>query len=744
MSSTILAPVQRVASTTIDHMYGRSSNRAGAPLPLIPRRVPSSTSHLTSFSAPPTPYLSSLQPPSKLVVEPPTPADSPQEAQPISFTFRRTTEDDSESSTSSPSDGTRPTITPRARKSRTSKVAPGSPPRSSTYLAQPPKGRCDESLAPETRAFNYAAPASPLAARRPPLKSRRFRLNLESIKARQANPSSEEDQLVSSSSALAPAVELPANVQSSLVRKKSGEPLKSSLKSSKRAARGSLAIVTATKSEPATPTHSKAVHFDAQLEHVKLFLAEQRPLAVSRDGSPTDTSGTDSDFPSFIYGTTASDEEKARKSLLMEVTNMPSSTPPDAKVLLEDLRLSPDHLSVIGRARVQNIAFQKWVAARFTFDWWQTTSEVTAKYSESVNGGKHDIFVFSIRLNDMLARIEGKTLVLALRYTVAGREIWDNNGKANYVARFSKAKPPTDSRRAEEGFSRPGNMVDLKSRLEKVIKDSDVRSRYSAPGKSEVPSLLNAGSLSSRYDFKASMKDHAWKPCIPSPPRHLRASTHPLVSDAGPKSKSPPSKAAAPATMKKLPSLSKGSPREVDDDVILPPPYVECDPEDLPFAPPPRGKSERNHTRGYFDLAMTDGPPGLRRTPPGSPTRVKTAPAPASASASVPSTHTRAFPTITLSSSQRTRSFPPMASRSPSSSPETANRARGLEIPVSTAALRESGDESGAEATTPSATSSSSASSSPPRSPRDGGDAWRPTMTSPIHYSNDYRQLLNR
>jgi hypothetical protein len=60
---------------------------------------------------------------------------------------------------------------------------------------------------------------------------------------------------------------------------------------------------------------------------------------------------------------------------------------------------------------------------------------------------------------------------------------------------------------------------------------------------------------------------------------------------------------------------------------------------------------------------------------------------------------------------------------------------------VSAAALRDFGHESGAEATTPSATPSSSASS-PPRSPRDGGDAWRPTMTSPIHYSNDFRQLL--
>ncbi len=96
-----------------------------------------------------------------------------------------------------------------------------------------------------------------------------------------------------------------------LPRKKSGEPLKSSLKAKRTPARGSLTVITdpvglsSSKSAPATPAH-KGVRFDSQLEHVKLFLAEQNPLAVSRDGSPTDTSGTESEFPSFIYGRTIS------------------------------------------------------------------------------------------------------------------------------------------------------------------------------------------------------------------------------------------------------------------------------------------------------------------------------------------------------------------------------------------------------------------------------------------------------
>jgi hypothetical protein len=156
------------------------------------------------------------------------------------------------------------------------------------------------------------------------------------------------------------------------------------------------------------------VHFDAQLEHVKLFLAEQKPLAVSRDGSPTDTSGTDNEFPVFIYG--KSDEEKTNKVLVMNVANMPKNVNANADVALLELTLSQDATSIHGRARVKNIAFEKWLAVRFTFDWWQTTSEVTAKYVESVEHSAFDIFAFTIRLNDIMARIEEKVLFLALRY----------------------------------------------------------------------------------------------------------------------------------------------------------------------------------------------------------------------------------------------------------------------------------------------------------------------------------------
>lgn len=97
-------------------------------------------------------------------------------------------------------------------------------------------------------------------------------------------------------------------------RKKSGEPLKSSLKSRTPVPRPGLAVVTgSSKSEPATPNHvrSKSVSFADRLDHIKLFFAEQKPIAVSRDGTPTeDTSGTESEAPAPVRGISLDDEKK--------------------------------------------------------------------------------------------------------------------------------------------------------------------------------------------------------------------------------------------------------------------------------------------------------------------------------------------------------------------------------------------------------------------------------------------------
>ena len=434
----------------------------------------------------------------------------------------------------------------------------------------------------------------------------------------------------------------------SLGRKKTGEPLKSSLKSRRSVLRGDLSVVTgpiSSKSEPSTPTHIKSVHFDTQLEHVKLFLAEQKPAAVSRDGSPTDdTSGTESDFPAFIYGT---DEKKGK--LQIQVTGLREESEEEMErmdVKLEKLELAEDGMSVNGRIRLRNLAFEKWVAVRFTFDRWQTTSEVTARYVESLPGGAHDHFQFTIRLSDMMSRIEEKTMLLAVRYSAAGREIWDNNCGENYKIAFSREKVPRVlPKSVVDEAGKAAGIADLKSKLEKVASGDEARttvggyltsrtsrSRSLSPpgpisGKPEEDdddesfTLKSNKPLSSRYDFAASLKS-PWRRSssnestpVPAGDRY-RTITYPTTFPQFPRR-------TVSADKRTSVALPRGSPRIFDGDDSGPQTgvrsyYANSDLEDTPV-PAISRKPARNHQRGYFDLGVAPSASGVRRTPPGSP-----------------------------------------------------------------------------------------------------------------------------
>jgi hypothetical protein len=439
------------------------------------------------------------------------------------------------------------------------------------------------------------------------------------------------------------------------------------------------------------------------LEHIKLFLAGQRPLAVSRDGSPTDTSGTDSDFPSFFYGT-ASEEDNKKNNLVMAITNMPPRRPRNFEVALEELKLSPDYLCVHGRVIVRNIAYEKRVVVRFTFDSWHTTSEVIAKHSESMEGGKFDKFLFSMRLEDVLPRIEEKTLVLALRYVVAGREIWDNNGGSNYIVRFSTAPSRRENQATDKKLSQPGDLSDLRKRLEKMAKDGNGKGLYTRPVSDQrLPPSPDCNSLSSRYDLKSSLGSQFLQP---PPPRHVRANTHPWSSKNYSAFKSP--------HVKTLPS-SRGSPHDSSDsDVQI---IVDRELEELPFTSESSPPEHESHTPGYFEPAFKE-PPSFKRTPPASP---RTSP-------------TRSVPVIMLPPSQKTQT---------SLSSQNITR---LEPAHSYLDQRDSDENKGFMSST---ASSSSASSSPSVSPTEtsataghNGDICL-SPRSPLQHQ-DYKQLLNQ
>ncbi|KAK0441359.1 putative phosphatase regulatory subunit-domain-containing protein [Armillaria borealis] len=599
---------QNCQVSSMDSPLLRNSNLAGEPLPLIPRRS-ASTSRL------PLPSFVSYPPvaasPVKIKVQGATPPDS--DEKPVASSSK--VEPDT---SSSGSEGSSSILRPK-RVLGVPRASLHQPPSPTLSLSRVKLSR-RRSSSLSGGISDTEQPASSLRdtsiSRAPIYTFGDKHLHLDDSK-RHASESHLPDAGASSKSA-------PVNATPPMiVRNKSGQLIKSSLKSTKTPPRGSLSVftgMTSSKSEPNTPSLSKAVHFDAQLEHVKLFLAEQKPLAVSRDGSPTDdTSGTDSDFPPFIFG----EPYMSKHRLVMNVINMPPKVNHMADVAMDSLLLSADGMSITGRVRVRNLVFQKWLAVRFTFDAWQTTSEVTARYAESVDSS-FDIFSFSIKLNDILARIEERTLVLALRYSVEGREIWDNNNGRNYVAKFSRVKP-SSGRGKTSGSDSGSDIADLRKQLEKVVQKRGEEVPGSLPPLQPRSGSASLGgssdfkkgsSLSSRYDFGTSLKT-TWSP--PTTIRHSRTHTYPTATTSSPPSSIPwPTKVASDNAKHNSPPVrtrSLGSPRDQDGDTFRPAPYVASDAEDAPFAAP---TISRHHQRGYFDLDFLSDS-ALKRTPPGTP-----------------------------------------------------------------------------------------------------------------------------
>jgi len=260
-----------------------------------------------------------------------------------------------------------------------------------------------------------------------------------------------------------------------LLRKKSGELVKPALRPAHHRRPSSM---------PGTPTYAKAVHFGENIEQVRHFLQVDRPIAVSAGSSPVETYDNDSDYP-WGY------DDGYRSSAVeweIKLSNFPGDSyeRKSAPVRVERIFLASDHKTLIGTVAVANISFHKFVVARFTLDYWKTTSEVVAEYNHDVRKKQasdgYDRFNFNIKLAD-LANLESKTLFICVRYNVNGQEFWDNNNSMNYQVDFTKKAKAKGNGRPSHGLS-----------------GAIPRSRHSPSG----PRPRSTGSLEDEFEFGSS------------------------------------------------------------------------------------------------------------------------------------------------------------------------------------------------------------------------------------------------
>ena len=92
---------------------------------------------------------------------------------------------------------------------------------------------------------------------------------------------------------------------------------------------------------------------------------------LSHDGSPADTSETESEFPSFIYGRYGRGDDFKERVLVMRSIDVPVPLP-----LAENLRdVAVENIEVAGTTvegvvHVRNTTYEKWIAVRFRIDNW--------------------------------------------------------------------------------------------------------------------------------------------------------------------------------------------------------------------------------------------------------------------------------------------------------------------------------------------------------------------------------------
>lgn len=226
------------------------------------------------------------------------------------------------------------------------------------------------------------------------------------------------------------------------------------------------------KTIPRSPVFSKAVHFDSHLERVRHFLQVDRPLAVSSGLSLVEPYDSDDEFP-FTFTNSSSSERIPRSKFEWELylSDFPAETPARLQlpVRVEKVFLSADNKHLIGHIVVANLGYNKIVTARFTLDYWKTTSEVQAGYKSEVEAkdssvvdaednsnvrqrkeSKHDRFNFTINLADQ-ANLEARTMLFCVRYTVNGQEYWDNNDSRNFQVDF-RMKLKRQSKKPKKPF----------------------------------------------------------------------------------------------------------------------------------------------------------------------------------------------------------------------------------------------------------------------------------------------------
>jgi Carbohydrate/starch-binding module (family 21) len=199
----------------------------------------------------------------------------------------------------------------------------------------------------------------------------------------------------------------------------------------------------------------KSVAFRESLEQIKVF-SEKDVISPAK-------ASTSHKFPSIatmLGSTTAASKRSARNILYSNLPNTKlthsGKTQPLKAIFVEHAFYDTEKNAIFGIASVENVAFEKSVAVRYTFDDWVTIHETQAEFRQDdpmKDGSDH--FVFGIDLSAIKSS-RPISLSLCVKYNVNDRQFWDSNNNANYTIKLSAAaERPEERARSTTSLSHP-------------------------------------------------------------------------------------------------------------------------------------------------------------------------------------------------------------------------------------------------------------------------------------------------
>lgn len=128
----------------------------------------------------------------------------------------------------------------------------------------------------------------------------------------------------------------------------------------------------------------------------------------------------------------------SRRTVLLEITFEQPAVQKNFHTMLRDNLVKLENAIInknvcSGTIKVRNIAFEKEVFVRYTFDKWKSWNDLQAEYYPNSCTGYTDTFTFSI----VVPEDDIKDVEFAICFQCQGNQYWDNNSGKNYCINCS-------------------------------------------------------------------------------------------------------------------------------------------------------------------------------------------------------------------------------------------------------------------------------------------------------------------